>query len=516
LVVPGASSILATPIFMNNFLDKDAMFGISFLSIVFLPFFGSVFLFLFNIPDQIAKKFGFVVSLFTFFIAILFWFHFDNSYASFQFVVSAAWVSYLNFNFLFGVDGISLLFVLLTTFLVPLCLLFSWNTATTFRLNPAKYFAVFLIIETFILVVFTTLDLFVFYIFFEAVLLPIFLIIGVWGSRERKAKASFYLFLYTVIGSLFILLGILFVFFETGTTNYLVLCDYTFSLIHQKFLWLAFFFSFSVKVPIVPIHLWLPEAHVEAPTEGSVILAGILLKLGTYGFIRFSLCLFPQASFFFKPLVFLISVVAVIYTSITALRQSDMKRVIAYASIAHINITLLGLFSFSIIGVEGSVLQMLSHGIVSGALFFCVGVLYDRHHTKLIFYYSGLVQTIPVFVCFFLLFTMANIGLPGTSSFVGEFMILLGAFSVNTAAAFFSATSLVFGGCYALWLFNRLSYGNVKTVYFQYSSDLNKREFFTLMPLCVLVFTLGLFPTFVLDALHVSCFNAVKIISLFV
>jgi len=491
------------------------MFIFSLTSILFFPLFGACALLFFNFNPLLSKQIGLFVSICTFFISLHFWFFFDESLNNFQFISEFSWVSFFNIHLLFGIDGISIFFVLLTTFLVPLCLLFSWNTLVTEKISPTKYFAAFLAIESFVLVVFTTLDLFVFYTFFEAVLLPMFLLIGLWGSRNRKTRASFYLFLYTVLGSLFILLGILFIFFETGSSNYLVLLDYNFSMNHQKFLWFSFFLSFSVKVPIVPVHLWLPEAHVEAPTEGSVILAGILLKLGTYGLVRFSICLFPLATLFFKPFIFLISVIAVIYTSITALRQSDIKRVIAYASIAHINITLLGLFSFVVIGLEGALLQIISHGIVSGALFFCVGVLYDRHHTKIISYYSGLVQTIPLFINFFLLFTIANIGLPGTSSFIGEFIILLGVFSVNTVAAFFSASSLVFGGCYALWLFNRLSYGNVKNSYMAYSSDLTLKEFFVFFPLCFLVFFIGVFPSLFLETIHVSCYNVVQLIYTF-
>jgi NADH-quinone oxidoreductase subunit M len=481
------------------------MVNFSVLFIVFLPFVGSMLLVFFNFNEILAKKIGLLISLVTFFLSLFFWVFFNNATASFQFLSTASWLSFFNIVLAFGIDGISLFFILLTTFLVPLCLVFSWDTSETFKLSSKNYFAAFLLMESFILVVFTTLDLFIFYVFFEAVLIPIFIIMGFWGTRDRKSRASFFLFLYTVLGSLFMLVGILFIFFTTGTTNFLLLLDYSFCVSHQKILWLAFFFSFSVKVPIVPVHLWLPEAHVEAPTEGSVLLAGILLKLGSYGLIRFSMSLFPLGSLFFRPLVFFMGILAVIYTSITALRQTDMKRVIAYASVAHINITLLGLFSFSLEGVQGAVFQMISHGIVSGALFFCIGVLYSRHHTKLIYYYSGLVQTIPIFVSFFLLFTMANVGLPGTSSFVGEFLILLGVFSTNTVCSFFAASSMVFGGCYALWLFNRIAYGNVKSSFLFYSADLTKKEFVVLFPLAFLVLFIGILPRFFFETLQVSC-----------
>lgn len=491
------------------------MFTCSVLFLVFFPFISSVVMVFFNFNENLAKKIGLFVSVVTFFVSLLFWVFFNNATASFQFLSTIPWVSFFNVTLTFGIDGISLFFILLTTFLVPLCLVFSWNTSYAFKLCSKNYFAAFLLIEAFILIVFTTLDLFIFYVFFEAVLIPMFIIIGFWGSRDRKSRASFFLFLYTVLGSLFILVGILFIFFTTGTTNLLLLLDYSFNVPHQKVLWVAFFLSFAVKVPIIPLHLWLPEAHVEAPTEGSVMLAGILLKLGSYGLIRFSMGLFPLGSVFFRPLVFLIGLAAVIYTSMTALRQSDIKRVIAYASVAHINMTLLGLFSFSIEGVLGSIFQILSHGIVSGALFFCVGVMYARHHTKLIQYYSGLVQTIPLFVTFFLLFTIANIGLPGTSSFIGEFMILLGVFSINTVCAFFAASSMVLGGCYALWLFNRLSYGNVKSSFLFYSCDLTVKEFAVFFPLAFLVFFIGILPSFFFETLQVSCATLLKTIHSF-
>lgn len=491
------------------------MFNFSVLSIIFLPFAGSLALAFFNWNEALAKKIGLFISLGTFFLSLSFWVFFNNATAAFQFLSTVSWLSFFNIILSFGVDGISLFFILLTTFLVPLCLVFSWNISETFKLSPKNYFAAFLLMESFILVVFTTLDLFVFYVFFEAVLIPMFIIMGFWGSRDRKSRASFFLFLYTVLGSLFMLVGILFVFFTTGTTNFLLLLDYSFCVSHQKMLWLAFFLSFSVKVPIVPVHLWLPEAHVEAPTEGSVLLAGILLKLGSYGLIRFSISLFPLGSLFFRPLVFFMGMLAVVYTSMTALRQTDIKRVIAYASVAHMNITLLGLFSFSLEGVAGAIFQIISHGIVSGALFFCVGVLYNRHHTKLIYYYSGLVQTIPLFVSFFLLFTIANIGLPGTSSFVGEFLILVGIFSINIVCSFFAASSMVFGGCYALWLFNRLSYGNVNSSFLFYSADLTKKEFAVLFPLAFLVLFIGVFPSFFFETLQVPCATLLKVIHSF-
>jgi len=462
------------------------------------------FILLFSL-DRFVKEFSFFCAIATFYISLFLWIFFDNAASSFQFVSNFFWLETLNYQINFGIDGISLFFILLTTFLVPLCFLFFWDQNNKKQQDIKYYYSAFLIIESFIIIVFSTLDLVVFYVFFESVLIPMFYIVGVWGSRDRKVRAGFLFFLYTLFGSLLILLGIILIFIETGTTDYLILLENQFSITKQKILWLAFFFSFAVKVPIMPAHIWLPEAHVEAPTGGSVILAGILLKLGSYGFVRFSLPLFPIATIYFRPLIFVISSLAVIYTSITALRQTDIKRVIAYASVAHINITIAGVFSLSFTGIEGSLLQMLSHGVVSGALFFCVGVLYDRFHTRFIKYFSGLTHTIPIFIIFFLVFTIANIGLPGTSSFVGEFLILVGIFNTNPIVGFFCGTSLVLGGAYALWLFNRIAYGNLKTQFVGFSRDVSVAEFFTLLPLFLVTIFIGLFPSFFLEPIHISC-----------
>jgi proton-translocating NADH-quinone oxidoreductase chain M len=312
-----------------------------------------------------------------------------------------------------------------------------------------------------------------------------FLIIGIWGSRERKIRAAYFFFLYTLLGSVLMLLAILYIYYQVGTTDYEILLSVSFSNIEQKMLWLALFASFAAKIPMVPVHLWLPEAHVEAPTAGSVILAGVLLKLGPYGFIRFSLPLFPIASFYFAPIVYTIAAVGVVYTSFTAIRQTDFKRIIAYTSVAHMNLVMIGIFSFSIIGLEGAILQSISHGFVASALFIIIGVVYERHHTRMIKYYSGIVHIMPLYATIFLIFTMANIGLPGTSSFVGEFMILTGSFKVNSSVTFMGALGMILGGCYALWLFNRITYGNLKTQYLKYYSDINKREFFTFLPLII-------------------------------
>ncbi|MAY74462.1 MAG: NADH-quinone oxidoreductase subunit M [Phycisphaerae bacterium] len=475
-------------------------------TLVTFPFITGVFILFFPITPLHSKRISLLVTIVCFYLSILIWVLFDYSNDTFQFVETFSWYPSSNVILSFGIDGISLMFILLTAFLMPICLLSSWSSIKKKNNFFAEhhFFALFLILESFIFVVFSSLDLIVFYSFFEAVLMPMFLIIGIWGSRERKIRAAYLFFIYTLFGSLLMLLGILFIYLECGSTHYIILVENSFSPEKQKYLWLAFFFSFAVKVPIFPVHLWLPEAHVEAPTAGSVLLAGILLKLGTYGIIRYSLPLFPLASVFFRPFVFALGSVAIIYTSITAIRQSDIKRVIAYASVAHINITVLGLFSFNLVGFEGAIFQMLSHGVVSGALFLCVGVLYDRHHSRLIKYYGGLVHTIPLFITLFLFFTIANIALPGTSSFVGEFLILFGTFYANSFTAFAAGSSIVLSSAYSLWLFNRLSYGNVKSQFINISFDITKREFYCFFPLVFLTLVGGIYPNIFLKSLH-SC-----------
>ena len=339
-----------------------------------------------------------------------------------------------------------------------------------------------------------------------------FLIVGTWGSRDRKILAAYYFFLYTLLGSVVMLLATLYILEQVGTTDYEVLLTFSFSEIEQKFLWFAFFLSFASKVPMVPVHLWLPEAHVEAPTAGSVILAGVLLKLGTYGFIRFSLPLFPQAPFFFAPLVYTISAVGIVYTSFTAIRQTDFKRIIAYTSIAHMNLVMLGIFSFNSVGIEGAIFQSLSHGFVASALFLIIGVVYDRYRTRLVQYYGGLASVMPSYVFIFLFFTMANIGLPGTSSFIGEFLILAGSFKVNTSITFLGATGMVIGGAYSLWLFNRISYGNIKTQYTMQFLDISLREFITFLPLILGTLLTGLYPNIFLSSIHMSVNNLIELL----
>jgi proton-translocating NADH-quinone oxidoreductase chain M len=462
--------------------------------------------FLFSLPLRwysACRSIRFWARSVCFLLSLVLWILFDQSRNSFQFSYSIFWFPKINIEFSLGIDGISLFFIVLTTFLIPLCILASWNSVDEI---PQVYFGLFLVLEGLILAVFCVTDIFAFYIFFEAVLVPMFLLIGIYGRRERRVKAAYFFFLYTLFGSLFMLLAINILFFSVGSTDFLVLQDRIglFSFERECLLWLAFFCSFAVKVPIIPVHLWLPEAHVEAPTAGSVLLAGVLLKLGSYGIVRFSIGLFPAASLYFIPALLSLAVIAVIYTSLTALRQSDIKRVIAYASVAHINITLVGLFSGTGLGLEGSIYQILSHGLVSGALFLCVGVIYDRYHTRVIFYYRGLAQVMPVFIGFFLFFIMANIALPGTSRFVGEFLILVGIGQVNFLVAILVAVSMVLGGGYSLWLFNRLAFGNV-TGFLGFFGDLRRREFALLFLLGVVTLFLGLFPNFILEPIHISC-----------
>ena len=451
--------------------------------VLFFPLLGATFLFF--LPKwnlQLLKTVALNISLLTFLASLILWVDFDNSTWKFQFVQTTGAslsFSFSTFNFFFGVDGISLFFVILTTFLIPVCILVSWNNIT---LYVKEYCIAFLILESLMLAVFCVGDLLLFYIFFESVLIPMFIIIGVWGSRERKIRAAYQFFLYTLLGSVLMLLAILLLYFQAGTTDIELLYTNSFSESRQLLLWVAFFASFAVKVPMVPVHIWLPEAHVEAPTAGSVILAGILLKLGTYGFLRFSIPLFPHATLYFTPLVYTLSVIAIIYTSLTTLRQIDLKKIIAYSSVAHMNFVTLGLFSLNTQGIEGSILLMISHGLVSPALFLCIGILYDRHKTRLLRYYSGCGRTMPLFALFFVFFTMANISLPGTSSFIGEFLIFVGTYQSNTFIAFLAATGMVLGAAYALWLCNRVVYGVLKPHFISNFSDVTRREFFMLFP----------------------------------
>lgn len=408
----------------------------------------------------------------------------------------------LNMLYSFGVDNVSILFFLLSSLLVFCCMLFIWNE---------KYFKEYainlLLIELFLLIIFSVLDLFLFYIFFEAILVPMYLLIGLWGSRERKIRAVYLFFFYTLCGSILMLLGILYIYYVTGTLNIEYLLCFPFSELEQTVLWLFFFVSFASKIPMFPFHIWLPEAHVEAPTIGSVLLAGILLKLGVYGFIRFSITLFPDASLNYSPLIYLLSTIGVLYASLSAIRQTDLKRIIAYSSIAHMNLVTIGIFSFDILGLEGAIIQSISHGFVSGGMFLLVGILYDRYHSRFLYYYGGLVHMMPLYALFFLIFTLANIALPGTSSFVGEFLLLAGIYKTSVITCIIAALGVILCGTYCLWLYNRVIFGNLRIDYTIKFTDIVSRELFVLIPLFILIFLIGLYPSIFSYYINIICFN---------
>ena len=489
-----------------TFLDSNNIL----LFLLMFPLLGISILFVIPKSNKLLlKKISLFISFLNFIFSLYLLILFDNQTSEFQFVNQIFWVPHLNLNCTVGIDGISLFFVLLTTFLIPLCILASWDSVKKYI---KEYLILFLLLEFFLIGVFCILDLLLFYIFFESVLIPMFLIIGIWGSRERKIKAAYFFFFYTLFGSIIMLVALLYIYSTFGTTDYELLLTTKLSFEEQRFLWLAFFVSFAAKVPMLPVHVWLPEAHVEAPTTGSVILAGILLKLGTYGFIRFLIPLFPLANVFFYPFVYALASIGVVYTSLTAIRQTDFKRIIAYTSVAHMNFVVIGLFSKDSIGIEGAIFQSLSHGVVSSALFLIIGIVYDRHHTRLVKYYGGLVHIMPLFISIFLIFTMANIALPGTSSFIGEFLILISAYSNSTTMTFIIATSMFLGGCYSLWLFNRIAYGNLKNLYILQFNDLTRREFFIFLPLIILTFIMGIFPAIFLDPIHMSVHNLLMIL----
>jgi NADH-quinone oxidoreductase subunit M len=452
-----------------------------------------------------AKNAALWVSLGTFIFSLSIWIGFDYSTAQFQFVEKYIWVEGYNINYHLGVDGISIFFILLTTFLMPVCILTGWKAITV---RVKEYMIAFLLLETLIIGVFCALDIMLFYLFFEAVLIPMFLIIGVWGGSDR-IYASFKFFLYTLAGSVLLLVAILYIYNQTGTMEIPQLMQLVpqMQLSVQKWLWLALFASFAVKVPMWPVHTWLPDAHVQAPTAGSVILAGILLKLGGYGFLRLSLPLLPDASFYFADFMFALSVIAIIYTSLIALMQEDMKKLIAYSSVAHMGFVTLGIFTLNRQGIEGSLIIMISHGLVSAALFLCVGSLYERLHTKEISKYGGVVETMPKFAMLFMVFTMASIGLPGTSGFVGELLSLVGVFEVNKIVAALAATGVVLGAAYMLWLYARVVFGEITNKEVAEMKDLSIIELSIYVPIVMLVILLGIYPTIVTDVMNVSVTN---------
>jgi NADH-quinone oxidoreductase subunit M len=430
---------------------------------------------------------------------------FDPTTAAFQFVEQAPWFAGLNYRM--GVDGISVLFVLLTAFLMPLCIAASWKTITE---RVLEYMIAFLMLETLVIGVFCALDLVLFYIFFEFGLVPMFLIIGIWGGKNR-VYAAFKFFLYTLLGSVLMLAAILAMIGISHTSSIPELMTYKFAPAVQTWLWLAFFASFAVKMPMWPVHTWLPDAHVEAPTAGSVILAGILLKMGGYGFMRFSLPMFPQASVMFTPLIFALSVIAVVYTSLVAFRQTDIKKLIAYSSVAHMGFVTMGIFSGNAQGEQGAIFQMLSHGVISGALFLCVGVVYDRMHTREIAFYGGLVNRMPWYAAVFMLFTMGNVGLPGTSGFVGEILTMTGVYGVSTWTALVAASGVILSAVYALSLYRRVIFGEIANPALSAIGDLDWREVAIFAPLVIATLALGVYPTAVFDLTQASVDNLVTV-----
>jgi NADH-quinone oxidoreductase subunit M len=436
-------------------------------------------------------------TLITFAISLIIWARFDPTNAGFQFVEQRGWLDTMQFRL--GVDGISMLFVILTTFLMPLVVMQSWTVEDRVK----EYMIAFLVLETLMIGVFCALDLVLFYVFFEGGLIPMFLIIGIWGGVNR-IYATFKFFLYTLLGSVLMLLAVLAMYWHTGTTDITTLLTTTFPPEMQWWLWLAFFASFAVKLPMWPVHTWLPDAHVEAPTGGSVVLAAVLLKMGGYGFLRFSLPMFPAASEWFAPMMLTLSVIAIIYTSLVALAQTDIKKLIAYSSVAHMGFVTLGIFTFSTQGIEGAIFQMLSHGIISAGLFLCVGVIYDRMHTREIAAYGGLVERMPIYAAVFMVLTMANVGLPGTSGFIGEFLTLLAAFKVSTWAAFFATSGVILSAAYALYLYRRVIFGALVKPALKNIQDLTPREIGILAPLVALTIFFGFYPAPILDVTAAS------------
>jgi len=478
-------------------------------SLILLPSIGALFLFFTrsNRENNFTVKY---VALFTsivnFMLSIYLWLLFDQSTSEFQFVVDRIWIE--NFiNYKVGVDGISILFILLTTFITPLCII-SVNNSIKNRLS--EFLIAILIMESFMIGVFCSLDLVIFYLFFEAGLIPMFLIIGIWGG-ERRVYSAFKFFLYTLLGSVLMLVAIISIYWITGTTDVIKLYDIGIASKYQNLLWLAFFSSFAVKTPMWPVHTWLPDAHVEAPTAGSVLLAAILLKMAGYGFIRFSLGLFPVASEFFTPLIYTLSVIAIIFTSLIALMQEDMKKLIAYSSVAHMGFVTLGIFTFQQQGIEGSIIQMISHGLVSAALFLCVGVIYDRMHSRLIKTYGGIVSIVPKYSVLFMLFTLAALGLPGTSGFIGEFLILMAAFKDNFLVAVIASLGVIIGAAYMLWLYKRVIFGKLINSDLKQMIDLNKSEMIILGSLAIPTLFFGFYPEPLINTIEVSISNLIEV-----
>ncbi|HEY1383811.1 MAG TPA: NADH-quinone oxidoreductase subunit M, partial [Dongiaceae bacterium] len=462
--------------------------------ITFLPLVGAVIIASIRGEDAHVARNARWVALWTssavFLLSLLLWFGFDRSNPDFQFEERAEWIPALNITYHMGIDGISMPFVLLSTLLTPICVLASWEAI---EVRVKEYMIAFLVLETFMVGTFCALDFVAFYVFFEGVLIPMFIIIGVWGG-PRRVYSAFKFFLFTLLGSVLMLVAILTIYSQAGTTDIPTLMTHKFDPHVQIWLWLAFFASFAVKVPMWPVHTWLPDAHVEAPTAGSVILAGVLLKMGGYGFLRFSIPILPDASTTLAPLVFGLSIVAVIYTSLVALAQTDMKKLIAYSSVAHMGFVTAGTFALNRQGLEGAMFQMLSHGIVSGALFLCVGVVYDRLHSREIARYGGLVNNMPRYAFAFMIFMLASVGLPGTSGFIGEFLVMVGVFHATTWVAFLITTGIILGAAYMLWLYRRVIFGKLEKDDVKAMLDLSPREVAIFLPLILIVLWMGIYP----------------------
>ena len=477
-------------------------------SLILLPTIGSLFIFFVqskNSKYQSSKYVALFISLANFLLSLYLWYIFDNTTSEFQFLEERKWIGGF-INYKVGIDGISILFIILTTFITPICII-SVNSTVKNRLKD--FLIAILLMETLMIGVFCSLDLIIFYLFFEGGLIPMFLIIGIWGG-ERRVYSAFKFFLFTLLGSILMLIAIIAIYWTAGTTDVTKLYELGIDLKYQNLLWLAFFSSFAVKTPMWPVHTWLPDAHVEAPTAGSVILAAILLKLAGYGFIRFSIGLFPNASDFFTPLIYFLSLVAIVFISLVALMQDDMKKLIAYSSVAHMGFVTLGIFTLTQQGIEGSIIQMISHGLVSAALFVCVGVLYDRNHSRMISDYGGIVSIMPKYAIVFMIFTLAAIGLPGTSGFVGEFLILMGAFQKSFLVAAIASLGVILAAAYMLWLYKRVVFGNLVNKKILKMPDLNKSEIFILWSLAIPTVFFGFYPEPLINTVEVSVNNLIE------
>ncbi|MBT5213875.1 MAG: NADH-quinone oxidoreductase subunit M [Pelagibacteraceae bacterium] len=470
---------------------------------IFLPLLGAVVILLIkedkSSVDNI-RKVALCTSIGVFLLSLLIWLQFDNSKAEYQFQEKIRWFSDFNFYYHIGIDGISLFMVILSTFLTPLCILASWESI---KIRVKEYMLAFLFLETVMIGMFASVDILLFYIFFEAVLIPMYLIIGIWGG-DRRIYASFKFFLYTLLGSVLMLIAIVVIYKLTNSMSIADLQGNYFSTNIQMYLWLAFFASFAVKIPMWPFHTWLPDAHVEAPTSGSVILAGVLLKMGGYGFIRFSLGMLPEASEFFAPLIMTLSIIAVVYTSLVAIAQTDIKKLIAYSSVAHMGLVTIGIFIVNSQGLEGAMIQMISHGVVSGALFLCVGVIYDRMHTREIKFYGGLVNRMPIYSTVFMIFMLGSVGLPGTSGFIGEFLIIVGSFKYSSIVVIGAASGIILSAVYMLYLYKRIIFGVINNEKLKDILDLNLREKIILIPLAIAVLLIGIFPNIFIEPMRLS------------